>query len=93
MRGLPVPWRNGDPGGDFRIEPGETGASVIAFYRAEVAESKRIVAESDSLETIARDPTRPHSLRRILIHMIEETARHNGHADFMREVTDGQTGE
>ncbi|MCC7367873.1 MAG: DUF664 domain-containing protein [Chloroflexi bacterium] len=35
--------------------------------------------------------TRP--LRRILVHMIQETARHNGHADFMREFTDGQTGE
>ena len=46
----------------------------------------------NSLETIARHQKRPHSLRRILIHMIEETARHNGHADLMREYTDGQTG-
>jgi hypothetical protein len=33
------------------------------------------------------------SLRWIMIHMIEETARHVGHADIMREMTDGQTGE
>lgn len=90
---LTVPWRSGDPGGDFRIEPDEMAASVIAFYREEVARSRQIVAEAGSLETIARDPDRPHSLRRILIHMIEETARHNGHADLMREYTDGQTGE
>jgi uncharacterized damage-inducible protein DinB len=93
VRGLPVPWVDGDPDGDFRIEPGETVNSIVAFYRAEVAESKRIVAETDSLEAIAQHPKRPHSLRRILIHMIEETARHNGHADLLREQTDGQTGE
>lgn len=92
-RELPVPWTDGDPDGDFRVEPGETAESVIAFYRAEVAESKRIVADTESLETIALHLGRPHSLRRILIHMIEETARHNGHADLLREQTDGQTGE
>jgi uncharacterized damage-inducible protein DinB len=92
-RPLSVPWRSGDPGGDFRIEPHETGASIIAFYRAEIAESKCIVAAASSIETLAADPDRPHSLRRILVHMIEETARHNGHADILRELTDGQTGE
>jgi uncharacterized damage-inducible protein DinB len=92
-RKLPVAWSDADPNGDFRIEPGETAESVIAFYREQVAESKRIVAEAESLETIAQHPKRPHSLRRILIHMIEETARHNGQADLMREYTDGQTGE
>jgi uncharacterized damage-inducible protein DinB len=92
-RPLSVPWRSGDPGGDFRIEPHENGASIIALYRAEIAESKRIVAAAPSTETMESDPDRPHSLRRILVHMIEETARHNGHADILRELTDGQTGE
>jgi uncharacterized damage-inducible protein DinB len=92
-RDLPVAWSESDPDGDFRIEPEETAASIIAFFRAEVAESKRIVAEAESLDAIAQHPRRPHSLRRILVHMIEETARHNGHADLMREATDGQTGE
>jgi uncharacterized damage-inducible protein DinB len=92
-RDLPVAWSEADPDGDFRIEPHESGASIIAFYREQVAESKRIVAEAASLDTIAQHLRRPHSLRRILVHMIEETARHNGHADFMREMTDGQTGE
>jgi uncharacterized damage-inducible protein DinB len=93
VRDLPVAWSEADPDGDFRIEPDETGVSVIAFYREQVAESKRIVAEADSLDTIAQHPRRPHSLRRIIVHMIEETARHCGHADLMREFTDGQTGE
>lgn len=94
-RDLPVPWQgpNGNHDADFQFEPEDTPASIIAFYREQVAESRRIVAEAPSLETIAADPNRPHSLRRILIHMIEEVARHNGHADIMRELTDGQTGE
>ena len=94
-RDLPVPWigPNSSHDADFEFEAGETAESVIAFYQEQVAESKRIVAEAESLETIAANPARPHSLRRILIHMIEEVARHNGHADIMRELTDGQTGE
>lgn len=92
-RPLSVPWRTDDPDADFRIDPHETGAGIIAFYRAEIAESKRIVAEASSTDVLAISPERPHTLRRILVHMIEETARHNGHADILRELTDGQTGE
>jgi uncharacterized damage-inducible protein DinB len=88
-----IPWRSGDPDGDFRVEADDTLEAVIAFYRAEVAESRRIVAAAESLETVARNADRPVSLRWILIHMIEETARHVGHADLMREATDGATGE
>ena len=88
-----IPWRSGDREGDFRIEAGESPETVLAFYRAEVERSRRITAETASLDTLAVDPDRPVSLRWILLHMIEETARHNGHADIMRELTDGQTGE
>jgi hypothetical protein len=45
---------------------------------------------------VAARPSRkgePCSLRWIMLHMIEETARHNGHADLIRENTDGATGE
>ena len=82
-----------DPDCDFRIEPAETADSIIALFSEKVAESKRIVQQAESVEVIAASPDRPHSLRRILVHMIEETARHNGHADLMREYTDGHTGE
>jgi len=94
-RDLFVPWNDPVTGhdADFVFESGETAESIIAFYQEQVAESRRIVAEAESLEVIAAHPKRQHSLRRILIHMIEETARHNGHADIMRELTDGQTGE
>jgi uncharacterized damage-inducible protein DinB len=92
-RDVYIPWRRGDPGADFRIEADETPESVFGFYADEIAESRRIVAATDSLETEAVDVNRPVTLRWILIHMIEETARHAGHADLMREFTDGQTGE
>lgn len=88
-----IPWRSGDPGGDFRIEADESPKTVLDFYQAEVEASRRVTAETASLDTIARDPDRPVSLRWVLVHMIEETARHVGHADLMRELTDGQTGE
>jgi uncharacterized damage-inducible protein DinB len=87
-----IAWHDA-PDADFRIEPDETPESILDFYVAEVEQSRRITAEATSLDTIARRPDRPVSLRWILIHMIEETARHVGHADIMRELTDGQTGE
>jgi hypothetical protein len=51
----------------------------------------------DGLDTLSATPSRregtPFSLRWILLHMIEEYARHNGHADLLREAVDGQVGE
>ena len=90
---LSVPWRTDDPDADFRIEPDETAESVLDFYAREVGESRRILSDTRSLDELSQtgDPLR--SMRWIMIHMIEETARHAGHADFMREFTDGQTGE
>jgi hypothetical protein len=83
----------GRPDADFRIEEDESVESVLGFYRAEIEESRRIVAAAESLDVRAVDVDRPVTLRWILIHMIEETARHVGHADLLRETTDGQTGE
>lgn len=93
--GLPlsVPWRSGDRNGDFRIEPDEKPESVIEFYLREIAESRRIFAATDSLDARAKEGSPKRSMRWIMVHMIEETARHCGHADFMREFTDGRTGE
>lgn len=64
-------------------------------YREEVDVSRRITAEHTDLgATSARDRgDGPVSLRWIYAHMIEEYARHNGHADLLRERLDGMTGE
>lgn len=67
---------------------------------AESVERARIrvkdAVEAGGLDTLAANPGRGGfrpSLRWILVHMIEEYARHNGHADLLRESIDGQTGE
>lgn len=78
---------------DFRIEPEETTADILALYENEIANARKLVAEN-SLEDHAKRPGKEAvTLRWILVHMIEETARHNGHADFLREAIDGVTGE
>ena len=89
------PWTKEDPDADWRVEPDETTAEIIQLYQAEVAKSRQIVAESslDDLGVKAWPDGRRPSLRWILFHMIEETARHNGHADLLREAIDGVTGE
>jgi uncharacterized damage-inducible protein DinB len=84
-----------DPDADFRVEPGDTVASVLDFYRRSAADARRIT-EGASLDATSAS-TSPHygrvSLRWILVHMIEETARHAGHLDIMREQIDGKTGD
>lgn len=84
-----------DPDADFRIEEGETTESVIVSYLRACERSREILAATESLDEI-----RPHhrlpieqDVRWVMIHMIEETARHNGHADIIRELIDGTTGE
>jgi len=89
------PWTEEDPDADWRVEPDETTQAICDLYRQEIDIANRVVAEHD-LDDLARVP-RPSmqglQLRWIVTHMIEETARHCGHADFMREAIDGQTGE
>ncbi|MBA2362600.1 MAG: DinB family protein [Chloroflexia bacterium] len=88
---------------DWRFKPSETSTAIFALYQSEVAISRRIVAKAN-LDDVARDAEeglgeeelrsrQPQSLRWIMVHMIEETARHNGHADILRELIDGQVGE
>jgi uncharacterized damage-inducible protein DinB len=80
---------------EFMIETGETVAGVVAFYQAECEQSRRIVAEHE-LDEESRQPEageRRTTLRWIMVHMIEETARHAGQMDILRELTDGAQGE
>jgi hypothetical protein len=85
-----------DNAAEFAIAPDASVESVLTFYRAEVESARQIVAEASSLDVLSIAPTgfAGHvSLRWILIHMLEETARHAGHLDVMREKIDGQTGD
>jgi uncharacterized damage-inducible protein DinB len=67
---------------------------AFANWRAEIETARSVVA-SKSLEDTGTHPRTGDvfSLRWVLVHMIEEYARHNGHADFLREAIDGRTGE
>ena len=88
------PWSAEDPDADFRIEDDETVHSVISLYTEAVARSNELVAEAqmDDISVGSRDGER-YALRWIVAHMIEETARHAGHADIIRELIDGTTGD
>lgn len=85
----------GDPDADFRIRDDDTVAAVLEAYRAAAADSRRI-ASAASLDALSASESPTYgrvSLRWILVHMIEETARHAGHLDLMREQIDGKTGD
>jgi hypothetical protein len=81
-----------DPDADFDRLDGDPEESFAA-WRAECARSEEIAAASDLDDTGTRRATgEPVSLRGILLKMIAEYARHNGHADLLRERLDGRTG-
>ena len=76
---------------------GEPSAEIIAFYRDQCARSDAVLAQTP-LSAAPRgrhgDPemAEPPDVRWVVLHMIEETARHAGHLDIARELIDGQTG-
>ena len=77
------------------VPVGATREDVVAAYRAACAQSDEIVRACPDLSTMAKiaNPGEDQidSLRRIVAHMIEETARHAGQADILRELIDGAT--
>jgi uncharacterized damage-inducible protein DinB len=89
------PWPEDEPDQDidFRVSPSDTIESISALYQQEIARSREIVAGA-SLDDLSKEQDRgPRTLRWIMVHMIEETARHAGHADILRELTDGAIGQ
>jgi hypothetical protein len=81
-----------DPDQDFESLDGDVD-EAFAVWRAECARSREIVAASTLDQTGTQAASgKPVSLRRIVVHMIAEYARHNGHADLLRERIDGATG-
>jgi uncharacterized damage-inducible protein DinB len=91
-RDCEYPWTDADPDADFRIEEGETIASLFDLYDRECEVSRSIVAGASLDDVAVRKRDRGYTLRWIVVHMIEETARHAGHADIVRELIDGHTG-
>ncbi len=78
--------------GGWTVSDCETGGSLLADYERACAESRQVAAGLALGQTVPHPRLGQVSLRWIYVHMIEETARHAGHADILREQTDGATG-
>jgi uncharacterized damage-inducible protein DinB len=93
----PLYYSDSDPDGDFHPGLDWTIALAVASYERECEVSRLITADTASLDELTVETVRgygaPVSLRWILTHMIEETARHAGQADILRELIDGVTGD
>lgn len=79
----------------FRPTPDDTVEGVLASYEEAVAQANAVISACEDLSQPAPRPSRPltaPTMRWILVHMIEETGRHAGHADILREQIDGATG-
>jgi uncharacterized damage-inducible protein DinB len=96
-----VDWR-ADGDWDWHSAADDTPESLRALYDESVATSRRIVStalqsprglDAEAARAGRSDPDRKLNLRWVLLHLLEEYARHNGHADLIRESVDGQVGE
>jgi hypothetical protein len=89
-----APWDD-DPDWDFHVAATLPPHEILDRYRRQCARSREVVAAAASLDqlSVRAGNGEPWSLRWIMVHMIEETARHAGHADLIRESIDGETGD
>lgn len=89
-----VDWE-ANPDWEFRTAADDDPDELRRLYRDVCASSDEVIAAAglDQLSARTGREGQSFSLRWILLHMLEETARHNGHADLLREAIDGVTGE
>ncbi len=91
---IPLVWSDE---GDYQVAydaSTSTRSEAFGAWQAEVEHSRRIEREAESLDVVAHQPRwgEDVSLRLVMLHLIHEYARHNGHADFLREGIDGTVG-
>jgi uncharacterized damage-inducible protein DinB len=101
----PEPWASvdwaADPDWDWRSAAGDPGDELRALWAERAGRSRAVVAallgQGEAVALVGAHPAWGGqgrvSLRWVLVHLIEEYARHNGHADLIRESIDGETGE
>lgn len=102
-RGYGPPWEavdfDADPDWEWRTGALDPPAEVYALWRAAVERSRQLVAEViaerglDGPAAFTWPDGRTPTVRAMLLDMVEEYARHTGHADILREAVDGRTGE
>ncbi|TLF78691.1 DinB family protein [Nocardia cyriacigeorgica] len=83
---------------EFQMQPGDTLADILARYERVAAHTEEVLATIPDLSAAHPVPDAPwfeqgavYSVRRVVAHLIAETAQHAGHADILRESLDGQT--
>jgi len=92
----PLYFSDEDPDGEFHLAEADTWEEAYATWQGEIAIARRHAADfglGDLSQGKSRSTDEPFSLRWIYTHMIEEYARHNGHADLVRERIDGVAGD
>jgi uncharacterized damage-inducible protein DinB len=93
---MPFPYDPDQTGQDFEALDDADAAANIEAFRQEIEHAREAVA-GKQLDDLVRShgdhPDRVRNIRWIYLHMIEEYARHNGHADLIRERIDGATGD
>ena len=90
-----IDWK-ADPDYEFRTALEKDPEWLRSRYLEACDRARRVTAGADSLDAVSvstRVNGRPFTLRWVMMHLIEETARHAGHADLLREAIDGTTGE
>jgi hypothetical protein len=87
---LAYDWTDDDPDGELHVPNDIPMATLLANYAAETALCDAVIAEASLDAVSTRDG---FNLRWIVLHLIEETARHLGHIDLLRENADGTVGE
>ncbi len=98
-----VPWSavdwDAEPDWDWVSAAQDTSEEIVTLWEKSVTDARDVMAAALVEGGLDQRARRPHpdgrapTLRWIVVHMIEEYARHNGHADLIREAIDGQTGE
>lgn len=83
---------DGYPPNEHQAPDGVLHPQLVERYMTQCETSRRIVRGAQLDDVAASELLKPN-LRWLMVHVIEETARHNGHADVLRELLDGATGE
>lgn len=90
QQGLAFAWGDDQEDAGMTVAPDVPLADVLARYRLEIALCDDVIATHDLDD---RGALRDHSLRWVLLHLVEEISRHLGHLDLLCELADGRTGE
>ena len=92
---MPEPWASApfDDDPDWEFHSATDLDDAVGLYRAACDRSRAVAGRFDLDATATNERGRAFSLRFVLLHLVEETARHLGHLDVLRELADGTTGE